>query len=68
MNLPSLSVDGVSFDGAPLTGAQVNKLLNISTTTRWRLEKRGLLVPVPNLRRKLYAQAAIRRFLDSAAK
>ena len=53
------------FDEPPLTGAQVNALLNISTTTRWRLEKRGLLLPIANMRRKLYAQVAIRNFIHA---
>lgn len=45
------------------TAEEVNRLLHISSVTRWRLEKRGLLKPVLGLRHKLYARRAVEEFL-----
>lgn len=54
-----------AFENRPvLTGNDVNRLLNISSVTRWRLEKRGLLTPVPHLRRKLYAREEVLAFIS----
>lgn len=38
--------------------------LGLSTVTIWRLERRGLLRPVPGIRHKLYARKEIERFLN----
>ncbi len=40
--------------------------LGIGETTLWRLEKRKLILPVPDLRTKLYPAAEINRFLARA--
>lgn len=45
------------------TRAELKKILDLSTVTLWRLEKRGLLLPVPGLRRKIYSAEAVQRFL-----
>lgn len=44
------------------TSNQVCAALQISPVTLWRLEKRGLLVPIRNLRHKRFSVAAVRRF------
>lgn len=36
----------------------------ISTVSLWRLEKRGLIRPVPGLRHKLYAIQSLRDFVS----
>ena len=41
---------------------QVCQALQISRVTLWRLEKRGLLCSIPNLRHKRYSVAAVKRF------
>lgn len=41
--------------------------LGISSTTLWRLERRGFLTPLPGLRHKLYPTAAVRRFAEKGA-
>ena len=37
--------------------------LGISSVSLWRLEKRGLLMPLPCLRHKLYAVEALKKFV-----
>lgn len=49
------------------TGKELNELLHISSVTRWRLEKRGLLMPVPGLRHKLYSIKEVEAFLARKA-
>jgi hypothetical protein len=44
------------------TADQVCAALQISKVTLWRLEKRGLLRPLPQLRHKRYPTEAVRRF------
>jgi DNA-binding XRE family transcriptional regulator len=39
--------------------------LGVSMTSIWRLEKQGLLRPIPGLRYKLFSVAAVRRFVES---
>lgn len=46
------------------SGSELDALLGISTVTRWRLEKRGLLRAVPGIRTKLYSRKAVEAFLD----
>jgi hypothetical protein len=48
------------------TTAQVCAALQISPTTLWRLEQRGLLAPIPHLRHKRYSVAAVQKFASSA--
>ncbi len=43
---------------------EVQAALGIGETTIWRLEKRGLLRPVPGLRHKLYPVAQLRRLVE----
>lgn len=38
--------------------------IGVSEVTLWRLEKKGLLSPIPGLRHKLYSVAALRRFAE----
>lgn len=45
------------------TADQVCAALQISKVTLWRLERRGLLRPVPHLRHKRYSASAITQFL-----
>lgn len=44
------------------TAEQVCAALQISKVTLWRLEKRGLLRPLPQLRHKRYPAEAVKRF------
>lgn len=47
------------------TGAEVNEILGgISGVTRWRLEKKGLLVRVPGIGKPLYSRQAVLAFLE----
>ena len=46
------------------SGKEVDALLKISATTRWRLEKKNLLKAVPGIRRKLYSRRAVEAFLN----
>ena len=46
------------------TKAELCELLHISTVTLWRLEKRGLLVPIPSIRHKIYSKVAVEAFLS----
>jgi hypothetical protein len=43
---------------------EARQALGVSSTTLWRLEKRGLIAPIGGLRTKLFSIAAIRRFVD----
>ena len=45
------------------TGSEINQVLSISSVTRWRLEKKGLLLPVAGLRHKLYSRRTLEEFL-----
>jgi len=40
--------------------------INVSQTSLWRLEKRGLIKPSRALRHKLYSRAEIERFLKES--
>ena len=42
--------------------------LGISPVSLWRLEKRGLLMPLPQLRHKLYSVEALKKFVGGGAK
>ena len=46
------------------SGEEIQRALGVSSVTLWRLEKRGLLRPLPGLRRKLYATSEVQRFLS----
>lgn len=46
------------------TADEVCIALDISRTSLWRLEKRGLLKPVPGLRVKRYSVEAVKRFAN----
>lgn len=49
------------------TADQVCAALQISKVTLWRLEKRGLLRPLPHFRHKRYPLAAVKRFTGTPA-
>ena len=57
---------------APLTErlayslSDLKSVTGLSTTTVWRLEKRGLLRPVAGIRSKLYSRAAVDAFLSGS--
>lgn len=59
---PSHAVEKLAFHGA-----EVEKILGISAITRWRLEKRGLLKPVPGIKHKLYSRKTLEAFLEGKA-
>lgn len=42
---------------------EASEALGVSTTTLWRLEKRGLIRAVPGMRVKLYGVDELRRFV-----
>jgi predicted DNA-binding transcriptional regulator AlpA len=46
------------------TGGEVETITGLSKVTIWRLEKRGLLKPVPGIRNKLYSRKAVEAFLE----
>jgi DNA-binding transcriptional MerR regulator len=46
------------------TGGEVEAITGLSKVTIWRLEKRGLLKPVPGIRNKLYSRKAVEAFLE----
>lgn len=45
---------------------EARQALGVSSTTLWRWERAGLIVPVGGIRTKLYSVAALRRFVDAA--
>lgn len=49
------------------TPAETCVLINCSRMSLWRLEQRGLLVPVRHLRHPVYSRAAIDRYLAGEA-
>lgn len=57
------SSSNVSVARLVYSKAELCEALQISPVSAWRLEKRGLLMPVPGLRHKIYARAAVDRFL-----
>ena len=56
------AVEKLAYNSAELRAA-----LGVCGVTLWRLEKRGLLLPVPGLRHKLYSREAVQRFLNGKA-
>ena len=60
---PSVSSSNLSVARIVYSKAELCEVLQISPVSAWRLEKRGLLMPVPGLRHKIYARAAVDRFL-----
>jgi hypothetical protein len=46
---------------------ELRELLGVSSVTLWRLEKRGILTPLPDLRHKLYPAKMVEKFLSRAA-
>lgn len=46
----------------------VRKAWHLSTTTEWRMERKGELLPIRIGHRKYYRLTDLRRFLDLAAK
>lgn len=48
------------------TSAEVCSALQISKVTLWRLEKRGLLTPIPHLRHKRYFVGSVQSFLSKS--
>ena len=58
-NIPASPVQKLAYNTRELAAA-----LGICTVSLWRLEKRGLLRPVPGLRHKIYARTEVDRFLS----
>jgi hypothetical protein len=58
---------GVQVSRLAYTKAELCQALRVSPVTLWRLEQRGLLVPIPGIRHKLYPIAAVERFLAGGA-
>lgn len=62
----------VTADGPPVTEKlaynkdELCAVLGVSPVTLWRLEKRGLLRPVPGIRHKLYSRKVVEAFLAGA--
>ncbi len=46
------------------TLAETCSAIGISPTTIWRLERRGLLLPIQGLRHKRFSVNAVRRFVE----
>jgi hypothetical protein len=61
----SRCTSGSSTPALVYTAEQVCAALQISAVTLWRLERRGLLKPLPHLRHKRYAVRAVERFANS---
>lgn len=53
----SLAVERIAYNAA-----EACKALGVSSVTLWRLEKRGVLKPIPGLRHRLYSVESLRRF------
>lgn len=54
---PTATVERIAYNAA-----EACKALGVSSVTLWRLEKRGLLKPIPGLRHRLYSVESLRRF------
>jgi len=50
------------------TRKELSALLGISSVTLWRLQARGLIQPVPGIRRKIFARQEVERFLNTSSK
>ncbi len=48
------------------TKAELCAATGLAPITIWRLEKKGLLRPVPGIRHRLYSVAAVHRFLNGS--
>lgn len=46
---------------------ELGQVLGLCETSIWRLERRGLIKPVPGLRHKLYSVEAVKRFIAGKA-
>lgn len=57
--LPAPTVQKLAY-----TKTELSAELGLSPITIWRLERRGLLRPVPGIRHKLYSRKEIERFLS----
>ena len=60
--------DAQKIERLAYSGEEIQRALGISHVTLWRLEKRGLLRPLPGLKRKLYAVAEVQRFVGGKAR
>lgn len=49
------------------TAKETATCLGVSLVTLWRLQKRGLLLPVPGLGKRLYSVESIKRFAAGEA-
>jgi hypothetical protein len=64
MSIAKPGNDTATVEPMALNAEQTRKALgDISEVTLWRLNKRGLLRPVPGIRHRLYSVASIKRFL-----
>lgn len=61
-NIPDAPLERLTY-----TKAELCKALRLSPTTLWRLEKKGLLEPIPGLRHKIFSRNAVERFIDGKA-
>lgn len=67
-NAPAVGTRQSSVQRLVYTAEEVCEALSISQTTLWRLGVRRLLVPVPNLRHRLYSIRAVERFAETGGK
>jgi len=57
-----------SLEKLAFTKKELCESLGLCPVTLWRLEKRGLLKPVPGIRHKLYARREGKRFLAGTSR
>ena len=46
------------------SGKELQRILDVSSVTIWRLEKKNLLKPVPGIKNKLYSRKTVEAFLE----
>jgi hypothetical protein len=64
-----MSAENITPNAKPIverlayTKSELCEALRLSPVTLWRLEQRGLLMPIAGLRHKLYPVTTVERFL-----
>ncbi len=66
MNIETNSAPA-SVESLTYNSAQVCAVIGIKRTTLWRLERRGMLRPLPGIRHKLYSRKAVARYVEGKA-
>jgi predicted site-specific integrase-resolvase len=67
MDIPSNAGAQAPIERLTFNSREACQALGVSSTTLWRLEKRGLISSVAGIRTKLYPVAVLRRFVEKGA-